>query len=124
MYTPRLSSAKTQKTCSKECRDERRARQARERYALDREACQNAARERQRKHRAQRTAPSGSGPPRASVPAAVVQYIATRMASLPATGWLSRERVAIELRKVARVAADGGMSRAGLRADSPSLAGS
>lgn len=119
MYEPQSSVAKTQKTCSKECRSVRRARQACERYASDREAMRRGARERQRRHRASQAARSGPGPPHAQVPTAVEEYIAERMTSLSAEGWLSRGRVAIELRKVAQMAVDSGMSRAGLRPDSP-----
>src|SRR5438105_3744937 len=109
MYEPQSSAEKTQKTCSKKCRGERRARQARDRYASDRKALRRWARERQRRHRASQAARSGPELVRLQVPAAVVQYIAERMTSLSAEGWLSRGRVAIELRKVAQVAVDSGM---------------
>ena len=63
-YTPAPSAAKTQKTCSKECRLGRRARQERERRKADLADARADERERQRAHRAgKRGASPGVDPP-------------------------------------------------------------
>jgi hypothetical protein len=48
---PAASTAKTQKTCSKQCRLRRRARQERERRTAELEDARQDERERQRRHR-------------------------------------------------------------------------
>jgi hypothetical protein len=50
-YLPAASTAKTQKTCSRECRLRRRAKQEKVRRAADLENAREDERERQRRHR-------------------------------------------------------------------------
>ena len=62
-YTPKPSAAKGQKTCGRECRLRRRARQERARRLGKLASAQADERERQRRHRARKCKESGTAPP-------------------------------------------------------------
>jgi len=62
-FVPAPSAAKTQKTCSRKCRLQRRAKQERARRAANLENARIAERERQRSHRERKREKQGADPP-------------------------------------------------------------
>ena len=62
-FVPAPSAAKTQKTCSRECRLRRRAKQEKARRAADLANARTDERERQRKHRERKLEEQGADPP-------------------------------------------------------------
>lgn len=118
-YRPEPRSRTQQRTCGKSCRLERRSRQARERYKRALTASRESARTRKQRWRKKRH--QGPAPP--SLPFEVQQLIAQEMGRLSSEGWLARARVEDVLRRVARRACSGAMSRAGLGANSQASPG-
>jgi hypothetical protein len=110
-YMPDSRSRRHQKTCGKACREERRKRQARSRYAAAPVRAREAARERQRRSRSKRA--KGPVPSEEQLPAEVTRVIEQEMKSLTSEGWLARAEVERALNRVARQAGRRGMSRAG-----------
>lgn len=114
-YVPKPSAQKHQKACCEECRQKRRAGQARDRYAAHLPKSRADAARRQRESRERRKA--GPEPPKVSLPARVTRVIAQVMAGLPSEGSVGREQVEDALRRVALEACGSTMSRASLCGD-------
>jgi hypothetical protein len=116
-YVPAPSAATTQRTCSKECRRRRRARQEKVRREADLANARVDERERQRQHRARKRKETVSGPAvsRAGLRAEVSGFVEEILEELGHAQRLSqaglRRRVG---RKVLRIAAQMSRSSADL----------
>jgi hypothetical protein len=100
-FRPAPSASKTQKTCSKECRLARRAKQERARRGADLAHSRRLERERQRRHREVAQRRAGAPMSRAGLSAQASDAIEEIVAKLGQAERLSRDGLRRQLRRFA-----------------------
>ena len=100
-YLPKVSTSKTQRTCSKKCRLRRRGRSERERRGANPVAAREAERERQRRHRERAKAAGQEPMSRAGLSAKAAEMIEEIINKLEQKTRLSQAGLRRQLRRFA-----------------------